>query len=78
MKLGESTASVFPGAFMARVANWAARQPSDYHIKFVYRPLHWRLALALFWEAVGLGAVGLIWHLWCKRRMAEPAPDVSI
>jgi hypothetical protein len=28
-------------------------QPGDYHVKFVYRPRHWRLACAFFWIAIG-------------------------
>jgi hypothetical protein len=28
-------------------------QPGDYHVQFIYRPRHWRLACALFWISVG-------------------------
>jgi hypothetical protein len=28
-------------------------QPGDYHLEFIYRPRHWRLACALFWIAAG-------------------------
>ncbi len=28
-------------------------RPGDYHIKFTYRPRHWRLACTLFWMALG-------------------------
>ena len=28
-------------------------KPGDYHIKFTYRPGHWRLACALFWISIG-------------------------
>lgn len=28
-------------------------QPGDYHIKFTYRPRHWRLACTLFWMSIG-------------------------
>jgi hypothetical protein len=28
-------------------------QPGDYHIKFIYRPRHWRLACACFWISAG-------------------------
>jgi len=33
-------------------------RPGDYHVEFIYRPRHWRLACCLFWLAVG-GAVAL-------------------
>jgi hypothetical protein len=29
-------------------------RPGDYHIKFTYRPRHWRLACALFWGSMGV------------------------
>jgi hypothetical protein len=35
-------------------------QPGDYHIKFIYRPRHWRLACACFW--ISAGAV-MLWTL---------------
>jgi len=35
-------------------------QPGDYHIKFIYRPRHWRLACACFW--ISAGAV-ILWVL---------------
>jgi hypothetical protein len=28
-------------------------KPGDYHVKFTYRPHHWRLACALFWISTG-------------------------
>jgi hypothetical protein len=28
-------------------------QPGDYHLEFIYRPRHWRLACTLFWIAMG-------------------------
>jgi len=28
-------------------------QPGNYHLEFIYRPRHWRLACALFWTAAG-------------------------
>jgi hypothetical protein len=28
-------------------------QPGDYHIQFIYRPRHWRLACACFWISAG-------------------------
>ena len=28
-------------------------QPGDYHLEFIYRPRHWRLACTLFWVATG-------------------------
>ena len=28
-------------------------QPGDYHLEFIYRPPHWRLACTLFWIATG-------------------------
>jgi hypothetical protein len=31
-------------------------QPGEYHVEFTYRPHGWRLACALFWTALGLGA----------------------
>jgi hypothetical protein len=33
-------------------------QPGDYHIQFIYRPRHWRLACACFW--ISAGAVMLL------------------
>ena len=35
-------------------------QPGDYHVKFTYRPRHWRLACACFW--ISAGAV-MLWAL---------------
>ncbi len=35
-------------------------QPGDYHIRFIYRPRHWRLACACFW--ISAGAV-ILWAL---------------
>ena len=35
-------------------------QPGDYHIKFIYRPRHWRLACVCFW--ISAGAV-MLWVL---------------
>jgi len=35
-------------------------QPGDYHIKFIYRPRHWRLGCACFW--ISAGAV-MLWAL---------------
>jgi hypothetical protein len=32
-------------------------KPGDYHIEFIYRPRHWRLACALFWISAGAGVV---------------------
>ena len=29
-------------------------RPGDYHIEFIYRPRHWRLACALFWSSMGV------------------------
>jgi hypothetical protein len=29
-------------------------RPGDYHIKFIYRPRHWRLACTLFWISAGV------------------------
>jgi hypothetical protein len=29
-------------------------QPGDYHIQFIYRPRHWRLACTLFWISAGV------------------------
>ncbi len=29
-------------------------RPGDYHIQFLYRPRHWRLACALFWISAGV------------------------
>ena len=28
-------------------------QPGNYHLEFIYRPRHWRLACTLFWIATG-------------------------
>ncbi len=28
-------------------------KPGDYHVEFIYRPRHWRLACALFWISIG-------------------------
>jgi hypothetical protein len=39
-------------------------RPGDYHIKFIYRPRHWRLACACFWISAGavmvLGLMSII------------------
>jgi hypothetical protein len=35
-------------------------QPGDYHIQFIYRPRHWRLACTFFW--ISAGAV-ILWAL---------------
>jgi hypothetical protein len=35
-------------------------QPGDYHIQFLYRPRHWRLACTMFW--ISAGAV-ILWAL---------------
>jgi hypothetical protein len=35
-------------------------QPGDYHVQFIYRPRHWRLACACFW--ISAGAV-ILWAL---------------
>jgi hypothetical protein len=29
-------------------------RPGDYHLEFIYRPRHWRLACAMFWISVGV------------------------
>jgi hypothetical protein len=46
-------------------------QPGDYHVKFSYRPRHWRLACACFWISLGavvaLALTGLIY----SRRAAK-------
>jgi hypothetical protein len=39
-------------------------QPGDYHIQFIYRPRHWRLACVLFWiSAVTIIMLGLMSHM---------------
>ena len=56
-------------------------KPGDYHIRFTYRPGHWRLALVLFWAAVGLVVVFLtIDTMVGKFKKAElsPSPDIPI
>jgi hypothetical protein len=40
-------------------------QPGDYHIRFIYRPRHWRLACTCFW--ISVGAV-ILWALKCIIR----------
>lgn len=42
-------------------------QPGDYHLKFTYRPRHWRLACTLFWISAG-GATALAAMQIIRRR----------
>jgi hypothetical protein len=48
-------------------------QPGDYHVEFVYRPRHWRLACALFWFSAG-GAMLVSFRLLGIKR-ARTSPD---
>ncbi len=53
-------------------------QPGDYHIQFVYRPRHWRLACAAFW--ISAGAVILLAGLGfirVKGAAKGPAPLIE-
>jgi hypothetical protein len=45
-------------------------QPGDYHIRFIYRPRHWRLACAFFW--ISGGAV-ILWALTSLIRVKGAA-----
>ena len=45
-------------------------QPGDYHIQFIYRPRHWRLACACFW--ISAGAV-VLWALMSLIRVKGAA-----
>jgi hypothetical protein len=45
-------------------------QPGDYHIQFIYRPRHWRLACACFW--ISAGAV-ILWALTSLIRVKGAA-----
>ena len=45
-------------------------QPGDYHIQFIYRPRHWRLACACFW--ISAGAV-ILWALTSLIRVQGAA-----
>jgi hypothetical protein len=54
-------------------------QPGDYHIRFIYRPRHWRLACAFFWISAGaVIMLGLMSHMRVKGaangRDNEPRP----
>jgi hypothetical protein len=39
-------------------------QPGDYHVKFIYRPRHWRLASACFWAAIGGVLMLALWRIF--------------
>ena len=42
-------------------------QPGNYHIQFIYRPRHWRLACAFFWISAGaVIMLGLMSHMCVK------------
>jgi hypothetical protein len=47
-------------------------QPGDYHIKFTYRPRHWRLACALFWISIGAVIIRALTGIIRVRRAAKP------
>jgi hypothetical protein len=47
-------------------------KPGDYHIEFVYRPPHWRLACGLFWSALILAIL-----LACLRPNRVPAKSIE-
>jgi len=42
-------------------------QPGDYHIQFIYRPRHWRLACTLFWMSAG-GIIAFVSVSVCRAR----------
>ncbi len=46
-------------------------QPGDYHIQFIYRPRHWRLACACFWISAG-AIIILVWmSITCGKGAAK-------
>ena len=56
-------------------------KPGDYHVEFIYRPRHWRLACALFWISIG-GVIMLALMAYassgCRSRLAfdtDPAKN---
>jgi len=59
-------------------------KPGDYHIQFIYRPGHWRLACTLFWLAIGM-TIGLAFLHFAPRKFKRinpleppPNPDIPI
>lgn len=54
-------------------------KPGDYHIEFIFRPRHWRLACALFWTALGLIGIFTIAAFAAGRfKKVEPPPNPDI
>jgi len=54
-------------------------KPGDYHIQFVYRPGHWRLACILFWSALGfIAALAALHFALGKFKKVESAPNPDI
>jgi hypothetical protein len=47
-------------------------QPGDYHIQFIYRPRHWRLACACFWISAG---AAILWALTSIVRVNGAAKE---
>lgn len=45
-------------------------QAGDYHIEFIYRPPHWRLACILFWAAVALTVLLSLAGFWRSKQHA--------
>jgi hypothetical protein len=48
-------------------------RPGDYHVKFTYRPRHWRLAVFLFWLAAG-GVTALGGIFFWRAPIQSPRP----
>ena len=48
-------------------------QPGDYHIQFIYRPQHWRLACACFWISLGAVLLLALMNFICFKRSAKMA-----
>jgi hypothetical protein len=46
-------------------------KPGDYHVKFTYRPGHWRLACALFWISMGGVVVMALMSIICGKDAAK-------
>ena len=52
-------------------------KPGDYHLDFIYRPMHWRLACAMFWTALAVLAGLVIREFWRRPGLTKTgvAPD---
>ena len=56
-------------------------QPGDYHIEFIYRPRHWRLACLLFWISAASVMVLATIAAFCsrlERQQRNPEPNPAI